>query len=80
MNFLLDENISYRVCAIFKAAEHDAVHVRDMVHRQSGPAAVPPVITRVPSDYLSPPPTANPNPSDGWFRYSTPPPNEARPS
>jgi hypothetical protein len=57
-----------------------AVAAWALVHRQPGPAAVPPVITRVPPDYLSPPPTANPNPSDGWFRYSTPPPNKARPS
>jgi predicted nuclease of predicted toxin-antitoxin system len=30
MRFLLDENVSYRVCPHLKAAGHDAVHVADI--------------------------------------------------
>ncbi len=30
MRFLLDENVSYRVCAHLKAAGHDAVHVGEI--------------------------------------------------
>ncbi len=30
MRFLLDENVSYRVCAHLKAAGHDAVHVDEI--------------------------------------------------
>jgi predicted nuclease of predicted toxin-antitoxin system len=30
MRFLLDENVSYRVCAHLKAVGHDAVHVGEI--------------------------------------------------
>lgn len=30
MKFLLDENLSYRICAHLKAAGHDAVHVNEI--------------------------------------------------
>ncbi len=30
MRFLLDENLSFRVCAYLNAVEHDAVHVKDV--------------------------------------------------
>jgi predicted nuclease of predicted toxin-antitoxin system len=30
MRFLLDENVSYRVCPHLKAAGHDAVHVAEI--------------------------------------------------
>jgi hypothetical protein len=30
MRFLLDENVSYRVCSHLKAAGHDAVHVSEI--------------------------------------------------
>jgi predicted nuclease of predicted toxin-antitoxin system len=30
MRFLLDENVSYRVCAHLKEAGHDAVHVSEI--------------------------------------------------
>jgi predicted nuclease of predicted toxin-antitoxin system len=30
MRFLLDENVSYRVCVYLKAAGHDAVHVAEI--------------------------------------------------
>jgi predicted nuclease of predicted toxin-antitoxin system len=30
MRFLLDENVSYRVCPHLKAAGHDAVHVSEI--------------------------------------------------
>jgi predicted nuclease of predicted toxin-antitoxin system len=30
MRFLLDENVSHRVCPLLKAAGHDAVHVAEI--------------------------------------------------
>jgi predicted nuclease of predicted toxin-antitoxin system len=34
MKFLLDENISYRLCPDLKAAGHDVVHVAEIVPHQ----------------------------------------------